>query len=142
MVAGMWWFFILIMVSSYTANLAAFLATENPIELFSDADSLIANLEKHNLRLGAKAKGATEAFFKSQKNDTTFMAIARQMEAHPEDMVGENRFGVAKAEEGHYAFFMEDTGIDYETQRHCTLQQYGTLLDDKGYGIAMRKRKL
>ena len=25
MVAGMWWFFTLIMISSYTANLAAFL---------------------------------------------------------------------------------------------------------------------
>lgn len=142
MVAGMWWFFILIMVSSYTANLAAFLATENPIELFSDVNSLIANLETHKLRLGAKSLGATEAFFKSQKNDTTYIAIARQMEAHPEDMVEENKFGVEKAEKGYYAFFMEDTGIDYETQRHCTLQQYGNLLDDKGYGIAMRKSEL
>ncbi|TRY77216.1 hypothetical protein TCAL_17031 [Tigriopus californicus] len=28
MVAGMWWFFTLIMISSYTANLAAFLTVE------------------------------------------------------------------------------------------------------------------
>jgi hypothetical protein len=28
MVAGLWWFFTLIMISSYTANLAAFLTVE------------------------------------------------------------------------------------------------------------------
>jgi hypothetical protein len=28
MIAGLWWFFTLIMISSYTANLAAFLTVE------------------------------------------------------------------------------------------------------------------
>ena len=39
MVAGMWWFFTLIMISSYTANLAAFLTVErmeSPIESAED----------------------------------------------------------------------------------------------------------
>lgn len=62
--ASVWWFFILIMVSSYTANLAAFLATENPIELFTDISSLVENAPKYKIRYGAKAGGATETFFK------------------------------------------------------------------------------
>lgn len=54
-------------------------------------------------------------------------------------MVSENRDGVNKADLENYAFFMESTSIKYETERHCNLHQVGNLLDDKGYGIAMRK---
>lgn len=141
MMAGVWWFFCLIMVSSYTASLAAFLATKNPIELFSDVHSLAENMDKYKLRLGAKSRGATEAFFKG-KEDPAYKAIANYMASHPDDMVSDNKVGIENAEKGYYAFFMEDTSIDYVIQRHCELQQYGSLLDDKGYGIAMRKRKI
>lgn len=61
------------------------------------------------------------------------------MKEHPEEQVKENSEGVKKAEDELYAFFMESTSIEYTTQRHCDLLQYGGLLDDKGYGIAMRK---
>lgn len=61
------------------------------------------------------------------------------MKNHPDDMVKENQQGVDLAEKEHYAFFMESTSIKYMTERHCDLQMYGGLLDDKGYGIAMRK---
>lgn len=46
-VASMWWFFTLIMVSSYTANLAAFLTIEslsspiNSVEDLANADGAI-----------------------------------------------------------------------------------------------------
>jgi hypothetical protein len=44
MVAGMWWFFTLIMISSYTANLAAFLTVErmeSPIESAEDLVNIL-----------------------------------------------------------------------------------------------------
>lgn len=63
MVAGAWWFFCLLIVASYTANLAAFLATENPVELFKDIQSLYDNAPIHNIKFGAKKNGATEKFF-------------------------------------------------------------------------------
>lgn len=58
-------------------------------------------------------------------------------------MAAQNSDGVVRAEseDEHYAFFMESTSIEYETQRHCSLTQVGGLLDEKGYGIAMRKGK-
>lgn len=34
---------------------------------------------------------------------------------------------------------MESTSIEYLTERHCDVTQIGGLLDEKGYGIAMRK---
>lgn len=61
MLAGVWWFFCLIIIASYTANLTAFLATENPVELFKDLQSLYDN--KHGVKYGAKKDGATLRFF-------------------------------------------------------------------------------
>ncbi|KAJ8921823.1 hypothetical protein NQ315_008455 [Exocentrus adspersus] len=138
MVAGMWWFFCLLIVASYTANLAAFLATENPVELFKDIHTLYENAPVHKIKFGAKKNGATEKFF-TNAEDGIFQKIGQYMKEHPEDAVNENNEGVVRAEEHLYAFFMESTSIEYNTQRHCDLQQYGGLLDDKGYGIAMRK---
>lgn len=34
---------------------------------------------------------------------------------------------------------MESTSIEYLTERNCMVTQIGGLLDEKGYGIAMRK---
>lgn len=61
-----------------------------------------------------------------------------------EVMVTDNDIGVTKAESKteKYAFFMESTSIEYQTERHCELTKVGGLLDEKGYGIAMRKSKL
>lgn len=68
MIAGVWWFFVLIMVSSYTANLAAFLTTQSPIRFFSNLQDFVENQNKHNFQLGAKYNGSTESFFKDHKD--------------------------------------------------------------------------
>nr|APC94261.1 ionotropic receptor 7 [Pyrrhalta maculicollis] len=137
MASGIWWYFCLIMSASYTANLAAFLATENPIKLFTDLQSLYDN--QVDIRYGAKHGGATLRYFTSAEEGTLLWKVGQRMLAHPEDSPKENDVGVAMAETGKYAFFMESSSIDYTIQRHCTLQQYGDNLDQKGYGIAMRK---
>lgn len=63
------------------------------------------------------------------------------MEEHPEDMASSAPEGIAWAEQGRYAYFMESTVIDYVTARHCNLTMVGGLLDSKGYGIAVPKGK-
>lgn len=64
MVAGLWWFFTLIMVSSYTANLAAFLTTETPDSPFTNVKELADRAEYAGIKVGAKNGGATANFFK------------------------------------------------------------------------------
>lgn len=64
MVAGMWWFFTLIMVSSYTANLAAFLTSENTENPFNNVQELVERAEKLGIKYGAKDGGATAHFFR------------------------------------------------------------------------------
>lgn len=63
------------------------------------------------------------------------------MEEHPEVMTNTNEEGVDRVEKENYAFLMESTSIEYMVERRCSLAQVGGLLDDKGYGIAMKKSK-
>ncbi|XP_060524732.1 glutamate receptor ionotropic, kainate 2-like [Cylas formicarius] len=139
LVSGVWWFFVLIIVASYTANLASFLVTENNLELFTDVQSLVEKAEEHKIRYGAKANGATFDFFDKSEGNELYKKIAKHMKDHPEDMPTDNKIGIEMAESMRYAFFMESISIEYTTQRHCDLNMVGDRLDEKGYGIALRK---
>ena len=61
MVAGMWWFFTLIMISSYTANLAAFLTVERMESPITGAEDLS---KQHSIKYGCVGGGSTAAFFR------------------------------------------------------------------------------
>ena len=60
-IATMWWLFILVVTSSYTANLAAFLTIERMDNPISSAEDLA---KQTHIRYGAVATGSTAAFFK------------------------------------------------------------------------------
>lgn len=60
-ISAIWWFFTLIMVSSYTANLAAFLTIENPSSSINSVEDLAEN--KDDVQYGAKRTGSTRNFF-------------------------------------------------------------------------------
>ncbi|CAG9764246.1 unnamed protein product [Ceutorhynchus assimilis] len=133
--SGFWWFFILIMVASYTANLASFLTVSTLVTPFKNIDELSKQTE---IKYGAKKQGATENFFRDS-NGTTHQRVYNYIKAHPELMTAENEEGLKRVETENYAFLMESTTIEYITQRHCGLAQVGGLLDHKGYGIAMKR---
>ncbi|KAF7274436.1 hypothetical protein GWI33_012907 [Rhynchophorus ferrugineus] len=134
-VSGFWWFFVLIMVASYTANLAAFLTVETLVTPFKNIEELARQTE---IQYGAKRQGATENFFRDS-NLSSYRNIWNHLKEHPEYMTKDNEEGVKRVESENYAYFMESTTIEYIVQRHCSLAQVGGLLDDKGYGIAMKK---
>ncbi|KAJ6660235.1 hypothetical protein lerEdw1_017935, partial [Lerista edwardsae] len=60
-VGGIWWFFTLIIISSYTANLAAFLTVERMESPIDSADDLA---KQTKIEYGAVEDGATMTFFK------------------------------------------------------------------------------
>lgn len=65
--SSVWWFFTLIMVSSYTANLAAFLVIENKSSKISSVEDLKdcgVEGKECPIQFGAKRNGATLAFFR------------------------------------------------------------------------------
>ncbi|XP_055300709.1 glutamate receptor ionotropic, kainate 2-like isoform X1 [Sitodiplosis mosellana] len=140
--ASIWWFFTLIMVSSYTANLAAFLTIETPFEKIKSVEDLknCGNSDEEcPVKFGAKAGGATFNFFRDSDHPT-YRSMYRYMERHPE-LLMDNAAGVKMAsdKEQDYAFLMESSSIEYVIERNCDVTQIGGLLDDKGYGIAMKK---
>ena len=60
-VGSMWWFFTLIIISSYTANLAAFLTTQRMKSPIESADDLAKQTE---IKYGTVLSGTTKEFFK------------------------------------------------------------------------------
>lgn len=61
------------------------------------------------------------------------------MMSHKDQLTKSNDEGLDRVKNRDYAFFMESASIEYYTERHCELTQVGEQLDDKAYGIAMRK---
>jgi len=61
MVAGIWWFFTMIMISSYTANLAAFLTVERTVSPISSVEDLS---KQTKIKYGSYGSGSTTSFFR------------------------------------------------------------------------------
>ncbi|XP_014362017.2 glutamate receptor ionotropic, kainate 2 isoform X1 [Papilio machaon] len=136
MVAGMWWFFTLIMISSYTANLAAFLTVERMDSPIESAEDLA---KQTKIKYGALKGGSTAAFFRDS-NFSTYQRMWSFMEsARPSVFTSSNKEGEERVMRGKgaYAYLMESTTIEYVVERNCDLTQVGGMLDSKGYGIAM-----
>ncbi|GIY87263.1 glutamate receptor ionotropic, kainate 2 [Caerostris darwini] len=133
MVASSWWFFTLIMISSYTANLAAFLTAQrmsSPIESAADL------AKQTTIQYGSVKDGSTMNFFKSS-NYPIYKRMWSFMESQRPSVFPENNHkGIERVKMGNYAFLMESTSIEYATERDCELTRIGGELDSKGYGIA------
>ena len=61
MVGAVWWFFTLILISSYTANLAAFLTVERMVTPINSAEDLARQTQ---VEYGTLSSGTTRDFFK------------------------------------------------------------------------------
>jgi glutamate receptor 3 len=123
--ATSWWYFSLIFVSSYTANLVAFLTVEKlvtPIESVEDLGknfdrkndfelkSIVFYLAKqHEIKYGLIRNGTTAAFFE-KSNVTLFQHMWMIMQESSSDvLVATNDEAVAKvrSSKGKYAVFIE-----------------------------------
>ncbi|XP_054706414.1 glutamate receptor ionotropic, kainate 2-like [Uloborus diversus] len=134
-VAGLWYFFTLIMISSYTANLAAFLTVEKVVYPIESAEDLA---KQTKVKYGCLASGSTRTFFESSAIPT-YHYMWEQMRQNPEVLMESNERGKERVYAGNYAFLMESASIQFITERECNLTQIGGLLDHKGYGIAIKK---
>lgn len=134
----MWWFFALIMRAAYTANLAAFLTKEG---MDSTIESVQELADQSTVKYGAVLEGATLAFFQ-HSNVSLYQKMYNIMESSvatgsvytKSNNQGAERVVKSKKK---YAFFMENSLIDYFIERNCNLTKIGEPLDSKGYGIAL-----
>ncbi|XP_038658261.1 glutamate receptor ionotropic, kainate 1 isoform X1 [Scyliorhinus canicula] len=131
-VGGIWWFFTLIIISSYTANLAAFLTVERMDSPIDSADDLA---KQTKIEYGAVRDGSTMTFFKKSKISTYEKMWAFMNSRKQTALLKNNDEGIQRVLTTDYALLMESTSIEYVTQRNCNLTQIGGLIDSKGYGV-------
>lgn len=124
------------MLASYTANLAAFLTMDRMGSTIDGAEDLA---KQSTVKYGALVGGSTMRFFK-ESNFSTYERMWAAMESNGDIVHAKsNKLGVDRVikENGKYAYLMESVPMEYVTNRECSLQQVGELLDSKGYGIAL-----
>uniref|UniRef100_A0A8C5CRB9 Glutamate receptor, ionotropic, AMPA 1a n=1 Tax=Gadus morhua TaxID=8049 RepID=A0A8C5CRB9_GADMO len=138
-VGGVWWFFTLIIISSYTANLAAFLTVERMVSPIESAEDLAKQTE---IAYGTLDAGSTKEFFRRSKIAVFEKMWSYMKSADPSVFVKTTDEGVVRVRKskGKYAYLLESTMNEYIEQRKpCDTMKVGGNLDSKGYGIATPK---
>lgn len=118
------------MISSYTANLAAFLTTKRLTSPIEDAEDLSRQSE---IKYGCLNGGSTQQFFKESKIQT-YERMWNFMSNNPEQFVASTEEGINRIKNGGYAYLVESITNEYARARDCDLMQVGGLLDTKGFG--------
>ncbi|KAK6053608.1 Ligand-gated ion channel [Cooperia oncophora] len=155
-----WWFFTMIIVSSYTANLAAFLTLEKmqaPIESVEDL------AKQTKIKYGIQGGGSTASFFKVKPSFSSFHIETDRKEVLKNTSCSTRRYkstnecgatwnpkyrqclfssyaeGIerVRSHKGRYAFLLEATANEYEnTRKPCDTMKVGANLNSIGYGVA------
>ncbi|XP_064638680.1 glutamate receptor-like isoform X2 [Lineus longissimus] len=134
-VASVWSLFCLILISSYTANLAAFLTIERMLTPINSVEELAGQNE---IKYGTIDSGSTRSFFESSKI-SVYKGMGQRMMEDPSVFVKSKREGVerVRSSKGKFAFLTESTMNEFTNQRKpCNTMKVGDNLDSKGYGVA------
>ncbi|XP_028276980.1 glutamate receptor 1-like [Parambassis ranga] len=138
-VGGVWWFFTLIIISSYTANLAAFLTVERMVSPIESAEDLAKQTE---IAYGTLEGGSTKEFFRRSKIAVFEKMWSYMRSADPSVFVKSTSEGMIRVRKskGKYAYLLESAMNEYIEQRKpCDTMKVGGNLDSKGYGVATPK---
>ncbi|XP_077062023.1 glutamate receptor ionotropic, delta-1 isoform X1 [Siphateles boraxobius] len=143
-VMGSWWLFTLIVCSSYTANLAAFLTVsrmDNTIRSFQDL------ARQMDFAYGTVRDSAVYDYFRAKgtnplEQDSTYAELWRTISKNngQDFSVSSPSEGIRKAKKGPYAFLWDMAVVEYAalTDDDCTITVSGNSMSSKGYGIAMQ----
>ncbi|XP_066945637.1 glutamate receptor 1-like [Macrobrachium rosenbergii] len=134
-VGSVWWFFTLILVSSYTANLAAFLTVERMVTPIKSADDLARQTE---VEYGTREGGSSKEFFQRSKV-SVYSRMWEFMSSRPHVFTSTYEEGIERVRnsKGKYAFLLESVKNDYiNEQLPCNTMKIGQDLNSNGYGVA------
>ncbi|XP_077156988.1 glutamate receptor ionotropic, delta-2 isoform X2 [Paroedura picta] len=144
MMMGAWWLFALIVVSSYTANLAAFLTItriENSIQSLQDlsrqTDIPYGTVLDSAVYEHVRVKGMNP-FEKNNMYSKLWQMINRSNGS--ENNVQESQAGIQKVKYGNYAFVWDAAVLEYVALNDpdCSFYTIGNTIADRGYGIALQ----
>ncbi|XP_026209766.1 glutamate receptor ionotropic, delta-1 [Anabas testudineus] len=143
-VMGSWWLFTLIVCSSYTANLAAYLTVsrmDNAVRSFQDLSKQV------DLVYGTVRDSAVYEHFRAKgtnplEQDNTFAELWKIINKNNgfENSVSSPSEGIKKAKRESYAFLWDMAVVEYAalTDDDCTLIVAGNGMSTRGYGMALQ----
>ncbi|KAG8454198.1 hypothetical protein GDO86_000728 [Hymenochirus boettgeri] len=144
MMMGAWWLFALIVISSYTANLAAFL-TISRIE--SSIQSLQDLSRQTDIPYGTVFDSAVYEHVRMKgmnpfERDSMYSQMWRMINRSngSENNVQESLEGIQKVKHGNYAFVWDAAVLEYVAinDQDCSFYTVGNTIADRGYGIALQ----
>ncbi|CAH1273266.1 GRIK2 [Branchiostoma lanceolatum] len=127
----------MVLLATYTANLAAFLTVSRLMSGINSVEDLASQSE---VLYGARGSGATESFFLDSKIEP-YITMAKLMTEKRDDvMVTSMDEGLQKVREGNYAFISDNVVLDYvATRQPCDIKTVGRLFRNAGYGVLLAK---
>ncbi|KAG5324596.1 NMDA1 protein, partial [Acromyrmex heyeri] len=134
-VLGMVWAgFAMIIVASYTANLAAFLVLERPKTKLTGINDARLRNTMENLTCATVKGSAVDMYFRRQ---VELSNMYRTMEANnydtAEDAIRDIKIGKLMA------FIWDSSRLEFEAAQDCELVTAGELFGRSGYGIGLQK---
>ncbi|XP_056333313.1 glutamate receptor ionotropic, delta-1 isoform X1 [Danio aesculapii] len=141
---GSWWLFTLIVCSSYTANLAAYLTVsrmDNAIRTFQDLS------KQSEINYGTVRESAVFEYFRVKgtnplEQDSTFAELWRTINKNQgqDNSVTSPAEGIRKVKRDPFAFLWDMAVLEYAalTDDDCTLVVTGNGMSSKGYGLALQ----
>ncbi|XP_041353932.1 glutamate receptor ionotropic, NMDA 1-like isoform X2 [Gigantopelta aegis] len=134
-VLGMVWAgFAMIIVASYTANLAAFLVLDRPETPISGIDDPRLRNPNDKFKYGTVKGSAVEMYFKRQVELSTMYRTMEDKNA-PDASTAIDRVRTGDLQ----AFIWDSPRLDYEAARDCDLVTAGELFGRSGLGIGLLK---
>ncbi|KAF7990138.1 hypothetical protein HCN44_009873 [Aphidius gifuensis] len=134
-VGSVWWFFTLIIISSYTANLAAFLTVERMVVPINSPEELASQTE---VQYGTLHHGSTWDFFRKSQI-SLYSKMWEFMNSRKHVFVNTYDEGIRRVRQskGKYALLIESPKNEYINEREpCDTMKVGRNLDAKGFGVA------
>ncbi|XP_047656148.1 glutamate receptor ionotropic, delta-2 isoform X2 [Tachysurus fulvidraco] len=141
---GVWWLFALIVISSYTANLAAFLTIsriENSIQSLQDLS------KQTELPYGTVLDSAVYDQLRSKgmnpfERDPMYSQMWRMINQSggADNNVEDSKEGIRKVKYGRFAFVWDAAVLEYVAinDEDCSFYTVSNNAPDRGYGIAMQ----
>ncbi|KAH8265317.1 hypothetical protein KR038_003926 [Drosophila bunnanda] len=134
-VLGMVWAgFAMIIVASYTANLAAFLVLERPKTKLSGINDARLRNTMENLTCATVKGSSVDMYFRRQ---VELSNMYRTMEANNYATAEQAIQDVKKGKL--MAFIWDSSRLEYEASKDCELVTAGELFGRSGYGIGLQK---
>ncbi|XP_075254270.1 glutamate receptor ionotropic, NMDA 1-like isoform X2 [Convolutriloba macropyga] len=134
-VLGMVWAgFAMIIVASYTANLAAYLVLERPESEITGINDARMRNPSDTYPYGTVSDSAVENYFR-RKVEMTNMYHFMQNYSHPTQNEALHALKEGKIE----AFIWDSAQLDYETSLDCDLMMVGDTFQKSGLAVALQK---